>query len=97
MATYVLANVEVLDPAGFTPYREAVPATIAKYGGRYLARGGAATAVEGDAAPKRVVLLEFADTAAARAWLNSPEYKPLIEIRQRTAKTDIWLIEGVSS
>jgi uncharacterized protein (DUF1330 family) len=96
MAAYVLANVEVLDAAGFAPYREAVPATIAKYGGRYLARGGATTSVEGGAAPKRVVLLEFPDAATARAWLDSPEYEPLIEIRQRTAKTDIWLIDGVS-
>jgi uncharacterized protein (DUF1330 family) len=96
MAAYVLANVDVIDAAGFTPYREAVPATIAKYGGRYLARGGPTTAVEGPAQPKRVVLLEFPDAATARAWLQSPEYEPLIEIRQRTANTDIWLIEGVA-
>lgn len=95
MAAYVLANVEITDAAGFAPYREAVPATIAKYGGRYLARGGTAEAVEGSASPKRVVLLEFPDLATARAWLNSPEYKPLIEIRQRTAKTEIWVIEGL--
>jgi uncharacterized protein (DUF1330 family) len=96
MAAYVLANVEVIDAAGFTPYREAVPATIAKYGGKYLARGGAATAVEGTGSPKRVVLLEFPTLAQARTWLESPEYQPLIDIRQRTAKSDIWLIEGVS-
>ena len=96
MPAYVLANVEVIDAAGFTPYREQVPATIAQYGGKYLARGGPASAVEGTASPKRVVLLEFPTMAMARAWLESPEYKPLIDIRQRTAKTDIWLIEGIA-
>jgi uncharacterized protein (DUF1330 family) len=95
MAAYVVANVEVTDAAGFAPYREAVPATIAKYGGRYLARGGTAFAAEGGTTPKRVVLLEFPDLAAARRWLESPEYKPLAELRQRTAKTDIWVIEGL--
>ena len=95
MAAYVLANVEVTDAAGFAPYREAVPATIAKYGGRYLARGGTALRIEGTPVPKRVVLLEFPDLAAARAWLDSPEYKPLAELRQRTANTDIWVIEGL--
>lgn len=95
MATYVMANVEVLDAAGFAPYREAVPATIAKYGGRYLARGGSTAVIEGSTTPKRVVLLEFPDLQSARAWLDSPEYRPLIEIRQRTAKTDLWIIEGV--
>jgi uncharacterized protein (DUF1330 family) len=95
MSAYVLANVEVTDAAGFAPYREAVPATIAKYGGRYLARGGTALLIEGTPVPKRVVLLEFPDLEAARAWLDSPEYKPLAELRQRTAKTDIWVIEGL--
>lgn len=95
MAAYVLANVDVTDAAGFAPYREAVPATIAKYGGRYLARGGATEVVDGTRSPKRVVLLEFPDLETARAWLDSPEYKPLSEIRQRTAKTDIWLIDGL--
>lgn len=95
MAAYVLANVEITDAAGFTPYREAVPATIAKYGGRYLARGGTVIAAEGESTPKRVVLLEFADLATARAWLDSPEYQPLAAIRQRTAKTDIWVIDGL--
>ncbi len=97
MAAYVMANLEVTDPAGFAPYREAVPATIAKYGGRYLARGGTAVAVEGGSTPKRVVVLEFPDLATAHAWLNSPEYQPLIAIRQRTAKTDLWLIEGIAT
>jgi uncharacterized protein (DUF1330 family) len=95
MAAYVLANLEVTDAAGFAPYREAVPATIAKYGGRYLARGGTTEVMEGTLSPKRVVLLEFPDLATLHAWLDSPEYRPLIEIRQRTAKTDLWIIEGV--
>jgi uncharacterized protein (DUF1330 family) len=95
MTVYVLANVEVLDPAGFAPYREAVPATIAKYGGRYLARGGTTTVLEGALTPKRVVLVEFPDAGAARAWLDSPDYKPLGDIRRRTTKTDMWIIEGI--
>jgi uncharacterized protein (DUF1330 family) len=95
MAAYVMANLEVTDAAGFTPYREAVPATIAKYGGRYLARGGPTAVIEGALAPKRVILLEFPNREAVQAWLDSPEYKPLIEIRQRTARTDLWIIDGV--
>jgi uncharacterized protein (DUF1330 family) len=95
MTAYVLANVEIVDAEGFAKYREKVPATIAQYGGRYLARGGTAMAAEGSMTPQRVVLLEFPNLAAARTWLESPEYKPLAELRQRTAKTDIWIFEGV--
>ena len=95
MAAYVLANVEVIDAAGFAAYREAVPATIARYGGRYLARGGTTVVAEGGLTPKRVVLVEFPNTDAVRAWLDSPEYRPLLELRQRTANTDMWIIDGV--
>ena len=41
MAAYVISEVEVLDPALFEEYRSLAPATIAKYGGRYVVRGGA--------------------------------------------------------
>jgi hypothetical protein len=41
MPAYVIADIEVIDSAGFEEYRRLVPATIAAHGGRYLARGGA--------------------------------------------------------
>jgi uncharacterized protein (DUF1330 family) len=40
MAAYVIADIEVIDSAGFADYQQKVPATIAQYGGRYLVRGG---------------------------------------------------------
>ncbi|HZF14549.1 MAG TPA: DUF1330 domain-containing protein [Steroidobacteraceae bacterium] len=95
MAAYVLANVEITDPAGFEEYRKAVPATIARYGGRYLTRGGTTDALEGSWLPKRVVLLEFPSAARAREWYGSPEYRPLIALRQRTTKSDVTIIDGI--
>ena len=95
MAAYVMANVEVTDPAGFAPYRAAVPATIAKYDGRYLARGGEAVAVEGDSLPKRVVLLEFPTAAQAKAWWSAPEFAYLKALRQASARTRMIVVEGV--
>lgn len=47
MAVYVIADIEVLDRPSFEEYRELVPATIASYGGRYLARGGDTEVLEG--------------------------------------------------
>jgi len=41
VSTYFIAELEVTNPAGYEPYRAAVPATIAQYGGRYLTRGAA--------------------------------------------------------
>lgn len=94
MAGYVIADVEVLDPAGYEEYRKGVPATIAAYGGRFLVRGGATEVAEGEWTPKRVVVLEFESAARAKAWLESPEYRPLRAIRQRCAKSNVLVVEG---
>lgn len=95
MAGYVIANVEVLDPAGFEEYRQRVPATIAKYGGRYLVRGGQTETKEGDWSPQRLIVLEFESLARAHEWFDSPEYAPLIVLRKRSANTQLVFAEGV--
>ena len=66
MAAYVVAEVEVTDPAVYEEYRKLVPSTIAKYGGKYLVRGGAVDVKEGGWQPKRLVVLEFASMDQAR-------------------------------
>ena len=58
MAAYVIADIEVTDPAAFEEYRQKVAPLIAKYGGKYLVRGGVSETLEGDWAPNRLVVLE---------------------------------------
>lgn len=93
MAAYVIGEIEVTDPAGFEEYRKLVPAVIAKYGGKYLARGGRAEAFEGGA-PIRLVVLEFSSFEQAQKWYRSPEYAPLIALRQKASRGRIVLVEG---
>ena len=95
MAAYVIADVEVTDPAGYDEYRKGVPATIAAHGGRYLARGGAVQVLEGDWIPRRAVILEFPSLERARAWYDSPEYRPLREMRARASNSRLVIIDGV--
>ena len=59
MSAYLIANIDVHDPATFETYRQQVPPVIASFGGRYLVRGGEVLPVEGDPGLKRVVVLEF--------------------------------------
>jgi uncharacterized protein (DUF1330 family) len=94
MAAYIIADVEVLDPAGYEAYRAQVPAVIAAYGGAYRVRGGAAEALEGDWTPNRCVILEFPDMARLKAFYHSPEYAPLLAIRKKCAKSRIVAVEG---
>jgi uncharacterized protein (DUF1330 family) len=95
MPAYLISNIEVTDPAAYEEYRKGVAATVAAYGGRSLARAGAMTEVlEGDWVPKRLVILEFPSVDQLKAWYKSPEYKPLLEIRLRSAKSSLVMIEG---
>lgn len=95
MAAYVFANVEVTDPAAYEEYRQQVPALIAKHGGRYLVRGGTAETLEGPVAANRMVILEFPDMTHLKAFYDSPEYRPLIALRQRASKSSLMAVEGV--
>ena len=95
MAGYLIAEIEVHDPALFEEYRKQVPATIAKYGGKYLVRGGATDTIEGSWTPARLVVLEFPSMEQARKWYHSAEYKPLLALRLKAAKSKAILVDGV--
>lgn len=90
---YVVAEVDVTDPATFKQYAEKTPGTIAQYGGHYLIRGGKNTSIEGDA-PKRFVVIQFDSVEKAKAWEDSPEYGALKPIRHSSAKSRVFIIEG---
>ena len=94
MAAYILAEIEITNPEGYKEYTKAVPATIAKYGGRFLIRGGAAETLEGEWPQRRRVLLEFPSMDAARKWWHSPEYEKPKAMRQAASKGRLLLIEG---
>lgn len=94
MAAYLIANIRVTDPARFAEYRDKVAPLIARYGGRYVIRGGAVTPVEGEPGLDRVVVLEFADMAALRRFYHSDDYAPLIALRQAASTGDVALVEG---
>jgi uncharacterized protein (DUF1330 family) len=91
---YVVAEVDVTDPIGFGKYAAAVPGTLAPFNGRYLARGGKIEAVEGDP-PKRFVIIAFDSAEKARAWEDSPAYEAIKPIRHASAKTRVFIAEGV--
>lgn len=95
MPAYIHASGQVTDPATFDIYRQQVPALVARHGGRFLVRGGAAVRLEGQGEPGRQVILEFPDMAHARAFYDDPDYAPLIALRQRASTLTLTLIEGV--
>ncbi len=95
MSAYVIVDIDVTDAEGYQEYVKLAPPTVSLYGGRYLARGGKNEVLEGTWQPKRLVILEFASSDKARAWLNSPEYTPIKNLRHRYARSNMVLVEGV--
>ena len=94
MAAYLIADVQVTDPAGYEPYKPLAAASVARFGGRFLARGGKTVVLEGLPAPERIVVIEFPDAATARRWYNSAEYRAALKIRQANSEGRVILVEG---
>ncbi len=94
MSAYLIANVTVTDPAAFAQYGAEVPAVIARFGGRYLVRGGAVETMEGEPGLNRVVVVEFPTMQAARDFYHSADYAPLIDLRSSASVGSLALVEG---
>jgi uncharacterized protein (DUF1330 family) len=92
---YVIVEIEVTDPVVYEEYRRQAEASVVAQGGKYIVRGGGKEKLEGDWQPKRLVVLEFPSVAQARAWWNCEEYRAPKKLRQRSANTQMILVEGV--
>jgi uncharacterized protein (DUF1330 family) len=95
MTAYIILDIQVNDPVRYAQYKELASPTVAQYGGKYIVRGGKAENLEGDWSPARIVVLEFESVEQARKWLDSPEYRPAMELRHQTAVTRSIIVEGV--
>ena len=95
MKTYLINHLripgDIPNNEGLT-YLEHVEATVAPYGGKWLAQGSPDATLEGTW-PGSVVLMEFPDRAAVSAWYNSPEYAAIRPLRTRNAISDLILID----
>ncbi len=95
MPAYVIVDIEITDPEQYERYKTLAPATVAAYGGRYVARGGATLSLEGDWQSKRLVILEFDSLDRAQAWHDSPAYRAARTLRQSATRSRMIAVEGV--
>jgi uncharacterized protein (DUF1330 family) len=96
MPAYMIAEVEVTNPEGYKEYTTLVPATLQKFGGRFLVRGGKAQPAEGEWPERRRVIIEFPSMEAAKGWWDSPEYAKPKAMRQANSNGRIIFLEGVA-
>ena len=96
MPAYIISDLTIRDAKEIETYRTRAAASIAAHGGRYLARGGTIEMIEGDWAPRNIIVVEFPDMERARAWYRSPEYASALEVRDKALGRNLILVEGVA-
>jgi len=95
MPAYLISDVSIRDNQAFQVYRTRAAASIAKYGGRYLVRGGAIEPLEGTWSPGTIVVVEFPDVERARTWYRSPEYADALAVRDEALDRNLILVDGI--
>ena len=79
---YWLARCRIDDPAEYKKYTDRVPAIVAQFGGKVLARGGPFRIMEGDDRFHRFVVIEFPSMGNAVRCHQSPEYQEAAAFRR---------------
>ncbi|HTM29728.1 MAG TPA: DUF1330 domain-containing protein [Vicinamibacterales bacterium] len=91
---YIVVQAEVTNPQRYAEYAKLSPGIIAKYGGKFLARGGKTVTLEGPPAKNRVVVIEFPSLEKAEEFYRSPEYTEAKKLREGAATAQFIAVEG---
>jgi uncharacterized protein (DUF1330 family) len=95
MPAYLIVETDIHDPEEYERYKAASPAAVAAGGGRFVVRGGELAVLEGDWQPKRLVVLEFDDLAAAKRFYESADYQEVKKLRDGAATLRMVAVEGI--
>jgi uncharacterized protein (DUF1330 family) len=95
VAAYLIADLEITDAATMAEYRKAVVPTFEKYGAKVIAGLGRFEVLEGSWNPKSTVIIEFPSYERLKEWYACDEYKAVKPLRERSAKSNIVITEGV--
>jgi uncharacterized protein (DUF1330 family) len=97
MAAYIVGRLQVTHLDWVGEYIPKVSQLIAEHGGRFLVRRGDPVQIEGnEPAPDAAIIIEFPDRDSALRFWNSPEFAPLVELRQTGSHMEATLLDGLS-
>lgn len=91
---YWIAQIEVTDPDKYEGYKALSGPAAAKYGGRFLARGGRAETFEGEGRARNVII-EYPSYETALEAYRSNEYAEARAARHGAADFNFTIVEGV--
>ena len=96
MTAYLIATETVKDEAMFARYRHEIMPTLAAFGARFIARGGALSVLEGEWPHRRLVIIEFPSRAAAEGWYHSEAYQAIIGLRLNSTVGNLVIVDGAA-
>ena len=92
---YILVDVDIHNPEIYESYKQQAVPIVKAFGGEYIARGGALDVVQDELwSPTRIVLLKFPSMASAKAFMDSPEYAPVKQMRMDNSTGTLVIVEG---
>ena len=94
MPAYVIADITVTNSERYNEYARKTPATIEKFGGNFVVRGGEITVIAGDWNPQRLVIIEFPNMATLKKWYQSKEYQKISRIREEASTGSFVFVDG---
>lgn len=96
MPAYMIVTAKIADRGAFIDgYGAKAGALVEKFGGKYVLRGPGAELLEGDHWDgASMVISEWPDRAAAKAFWNSAEYSEVKKLRENIADCQVLLIDG---
>lgn len=94
MTVYAISHIDVHDADEYAKYVALAGPAVAKFGGRFLARGGNTIVREG-ATRARNVIIEFPDMDTAQAFYDSPEYQEALAYALPASTRDYMFVQGV--
>lgn len=96
MAAYLVVDTLLTDPDLYEQYKLKARPLAEKYGGEYLARGGALTLKETDLwSPVRMVIVRFPSAEQANRFYDSAEYQEVLKISKQSAQRTVVVLDGL--
>ena len=95
MSAYIVVEVNIIKPERYEEYKSLATASIEKFGGKYIVRGGNSEIIEGDQPLHRIVILEFESMEQGLAWYHSEEYKEGRVLRNAITESRMYIVEGL--
>ncbi len=95
MSAYLVVDTQIKDDEIYEQYKKLAKPIAEKFGGNYVARGGALDIRETKLwTPTRIVIIEFPDVASAQAFVDSEEYAPVKPLRTENADCTLFIVDG---